>query len=103
MNLKLDGEEYTTLPDGINYLLVNFHQPNNGFGIFRRHFSGDYHTIEQGAMIRDKLIGDLVLSFKSKSTKKKNSEDSGEDKTEYVYVVLPIFKPSKVIEMEWRL
>ena len=92
MNLKLDGEEYTTLPDGINYLLVNFHQPNNGFGIIRRHFSGDYHTIEQGAMIRDKLIGDLVLSFKSKSTKKKNSEDSGEDKTEYVYVVLPIFK-----------
>ena len=80
MSLKYEGKDYKTSPESINYILTRTHTADGGNGIFRRHFANHYHTAEQGKMIKEKLIGDLVLNFKEKDTKNN------------VYLVLPIFK-----------
>ena len=84
MSLKLDGKEYSTAPEitpalDITHFILTGGITPDGKGIFRRHFA-NYHTAEQGKMIKDSVIGDLVLNFKSKEA------------TENVYLVLPIFK-----------
>ena len=78
MSLNLDGMEYSTAPE-ITHFILTGGITADGKGIFRRHFA-KHHTPEQGNMIKDSVIGDLILNFKAKEA------------TENVYLVLPIFK-----------
>jgi hypothetical protein len=82
MSLNLDGTEYSTEPK-ITHFILTGGITADGKGIFRRHFA-NYHTVEQGKMIKDSVIGDLVLNFKAKADTPKSDEN--------VYLVLPIFK-----------
>ena len=84
MSLKLDDVEYSTAPEITHFILTG--GGGGSKGIFSRHFS-DYHKPEQGEMIKNSVIGDIVLNFKAKE-----GTENAKEGTENVYLVLPIFK-----------